>query len=1547
MFTTPLSGFGDLGSHDETLDDLGLGKHGAYPLGPLDTHLLPHTMGSLGYPSSGQLFLDEGFEAGSTENYLPEPQVKEELEDGPPTIWSAPLPSAVALSDEELQKIQKLQVGLYHKTRGGRNTFGAISGDAMVRVTKGVGKRLQLRVEFSPAQQAFLLQTMAPGSPHPFMWPNFSVTLEEISLANGAVLSEKLCEVDMTELLTLVSPAPAGSNEEPTFEPACDRYDPNLPLVAQCELKLFHLSKTLRFRVEYTTPQMVLSGHSMTFFTHDSGKSKKVAFTNTKSTNPDTVPPVAPANAQNSSLSAVSSQTGPSASNKHQIQSNNAMHPSQHLLQPQNGLYGHQTNPTAMASAAPLPSQHVAHNAAVPPFHLPAQHTLPHDWLDAHDVSSTTSTFSPSGEHDESSSHSSHTSPHPYHYHMAHPSVLDLQGHENHYLQSYNLSSSPSESDDTPHLLMQPPQHLTHNAIPEATMQARSAKSSKKHPNHPRSVQHGTIGIAHAQALNHTFEMSDEGHLEASSSSSCSGSGFLTPSDSSTLMDTDTVSREFGSDHESAHTISSHPGSIESGGGGYLEAPQFSGSSARPRSANGSASSSFSSDDGSAHMQTYGSRKKREAKARSKSRRSPTAQHNASPSFHSADSSPSSSTATMGSRMSSGSTVSFDPLDEEIDRKLNGRSSSKKRKQGEMMAVPVPGSDFPYKVEGNLDVQGVVRAQAFVHFSDIRFKTNVEDITDALNIVSQLKGKKYEWKDNINGAPTSAPLSGGRKVIGLIAQEVKRVLPEVVVSDKNGFLSLNYTDMVPVLIEALKQHVEATKAEKTEIQDSISELRAKVDELSQRSGDLTDTSSYLEFSDDEFDEDDDWESSLSESHGSYSRSTSNSFRRLSRGSSTSSLGANEGDLTASSASLPDCEVPLGKSPIKSSSLRVSDPKPHVHANGNVPMVGTSPGSGVRRPDNGVSATGTPRKTAPPAARKMSSSALLPPRPFVTLVACMTHRRLASLGSVQNGASASPSPFTILAFPQQMFGSATSSVNAPTAAHTASPGRPGTSSNASSAPTLASSTSSSSRNTSSSSGLKKSESLAAVSRNREGSITQPASSSAAQPSPLVSSASGSSLSTSGAVASSSPAPVFTTATSSNNASPAPSSNPLTSSGSKEKEKEGKESAPGSTKRTATQRLSRGFTSLLHHIQASTSNIMNSAKQLSSSSSSSSSSAAAAAAAAASSSSQTSTSTSAKDHEEGVSSDGEANLSSSSSSVSSGGSVSSNIHQAQLYSLSQQMSALSLSSSASEVRAQVLTPGFTRITPANPIKSPRTVLRAVVVTVSAWHVWSNSDEEKLFLDDTDARHSLVITGKAVSQIESSFPECTYIHTVSIDMRGTVQQTVEDVLFEISRRQVPSCDAASTPTASSANGSTNGTNGMMATMQSQLEQADLVWFVGHSQGVQACVHLCDRLLRSGVLSSGEQMLNILSLGGLHNSCAYSLMSLHGNPSVYAGLHNFGNSRRNFREYKQALGRLLETGVPDDDGWCLPRHVGEYDLLELGLCETSQYSSYFDGAS
>jgi hypothetical protein len=86
---------------------------------------------------------------------------------------------------------------------------------------------------------------------------------------------------------------------------------------------------------------------------------------------------------------------------------------------------------------------------------------------------------------------------------------------------------------------------------------------------------------------------------------------------------------------------------------------------------------------------------------------------------------------------------------------------------------------------------GVVTAPNFVSSSDARLKSDVETISEAVAIVSALRGVRFTMD--------------GTRQIGVIAQEVEAILPEVVRDNEAGQLSVAYGNIAGLLIEAVKE----------------------------------------------------------------------------------------------------------------------------------------------------------------------------------------------------------------------------------------------------------------------------------------------------------------------------------------------------------------------------------------------------------------------------------------------------------------------------------------------------------------------------------------------------------------------------------------------------------------------------------------------------------------------------------------------------------------------------------------------------------------------
>jgi hypothetical protein len=125
-----------------------------------------------------------------------------------------------------------------------------------------------------------------------------------------------------------------------------------------------------------------------------------------------------------------------------------------------------------------------------------------------------------------------------------------------------------------------------------------------------------------------------------------------------------------------------------------------------------------------------------------------------------------------------------------------------------------------------LDVNGYGRfTYGIVSGSDIKLKKNLLPISDALGKVLQMGGVSYEWKDDyytVKNEEDGSEVTKKRDIpagrhYGVIAQEIEKVLPEVVTTGADGTKAVAYTEIIAFLIEAIKAQ-----------QKQIDELKQKV-----------------------------------------------------------------------------------------------------------------------------------------------------------------------------------------------------------------------------------------------------------------------------------------------------------------------------------------------------------------------------------------------------------------------------------------------------------------------------------------------------------------------------------------------------------------------------------------------------------------------------------------------------------------------------------------------------------------------------------------------
>lgn len=134
---------------------------------------------------------------------------------------------------------------------------------------------------------------------------------------------------------------------------------------------------------------------------------------------------------------------------------------------------------------------------------------------------------------------------------------------------------------------------------------------------------------------------------------------------------------------------------------------------------------------------------------------------------------------------------------------------------------------------GNITVTGEVSADVLrstggtVATSDARFKKNVKSIDGALAKTHQLNGYTYNWNKL---AKKQKGIDNKEEQVGVLAQELETVFPQLVKTDDEGYKSVNYAALTAVLIEAVKELSEQV----TNLQGENAELKAeltKVDEL--------------------------------------------------------------------------------------------------------------------------------------------------------------------------------------------------------------------------------------------------------------------------------------------------------------------------------------------------------------------------------------------------------------------------------------------------------------------------------------------------------------------------------------------------------------------------------------------------------------------------------------------------------------------------------------------------------------------------------------------
>ncbi|WP_317190789.1 tail fiber domain-containing protein [Bacteroides eggerthii] len=88
------------------------------------------------------------------------------------------------------------------------------------------------------------------------------------------------------------------------------------------------------------------------------------------------------------------------------------------------------------------------------------------------------------------------------------------------------------------------------------------------------------------------------------------------------------------------------------------------------------------------------------------------------------------------------------------------------------------------------------------NYSDARAKANIQSFKNGLGTITQLRPVSYTFSDSSD--KNTYRIGGNGTEIGLLAQEVEKVLPNIVITDPDGKKLINYTAIIPVMIDAIK-----------------------------------------------------------------------------------------------------------------------------------------------------------------------------------------------------------------------------------------------------------------------------------------------------------------------------------------------------------------------------------------------------------------------------------------------------------------------------------------------------------------------------------------------------------------------------------------------------------------------------------------------------------------------------------------------------------------------------------------------------------------------
>ena len=109
-----------------------------------------------------------------------------------------------------------------------------------------------------------------------------------------------------------------------------------------------------------------------------------------------------------------------------------------------------------------------------------------------------------------------------------------------------------------------------------------------------------------------------------------------------------------------------------------------------------------------------------------------------------------------------------------------------------------------------------IQVSQVLNYSDAKAKTGIQNFKNGIDVIKRLRPVSYNFIGNQKRIAPSNQYTGSNVEIGLIAQELEEVLPNLVFTDDEGRKLVDYISLIPVLIDAVQT-----------LQLEIDELKAK------------------------------------------------------------------------------------------------------------------------------------------------------------------------------------------------------------------------------------------------------------------------------------------------------------------------------------------------------------------------------------------------------------------------------------------------------------------------------------------------------------------------------------------------------------------------------------------------------------------------------------------------------------------------------------------------------------------------------------------------